>query len=129
MIPPVASVISRAVRASNAVSKGYVILVRLKLVVGSAVAVSVAAVVWAAQGRQAQTAGTNRPAVSKQQVDRWMKENNNWGRWGKDDQLGAMNLVTEAKRKQALALAKTGTVTVDHQTLRASSGIQHAGCD
>ena len=39
-----------------------------------------------------------------------MKENNNWGRWGKDDQLGAMNLVTEAKRQQAVALARTGTV-------------------
>ena len=31
----------------------------------------------------------------------------NWGRWGKDDQLGAANLITEAKRKQALALAKS----------------------
>jgi kynurenine formamidase len=34
----------------------------------------------------------------------------NWGRWGKDDQLGAANLITDTKRKQALALAKLGTV-------------------
>ena len=34
----------------------------------------------------------------------------NWGRWGPDDQLGAANLITEAKRKQALALAKNGIV-------------------
>jgi kynurenine formamidase len=34
----------------------------------------------------------------------------NWGRWGKDDQLGAANLITDAKRRQALALAKLGTV-------------------
>src|SRR6185503_3927120 len=75
-----------------------------------AAVVFVAAAAWTAQGRQGQTAGTSRAVVTKQQVDRWMKENNNWGRWGKDDQLGAMNLVTEGKRKQAVALAKTGTV-------------------
>ncbi len=34
----------------------------------------------------------------------------NWGRWGTDDQLGAANLITDAKRKQALALAKNGIV-------------------
>ena len=34
----------------------------------------------------------------------------NWGRWGRDDQLGAANLITDAKRRQALALAKLGTV-------------------
>src|SRR5437867_8121529 len=32
----------------------------------------------------------------------------NWGRWGDDDELGAANLITSAKRKQALALAKDG---------------------
>ncbi len=34
----------------------------------------------------------------------------NWGRWGPDDQLGAANLITDAKHRQALALAKLGTV-------------------
>ena len=32
----------------------------------------------------------------------------NWGRWGADDQLGSVNLITAAKRKQALSLARTG---------------------
>jgi kynurenine formamidase len=42
----------------------------------------------------------------------------NWGRWGKDDQLGAANLVTEAKRKHALALAKSAiTVPLAHPPL------------
>ena len=27
----------------------------------------------------------------------------NWGRWGDDDELGAVNLITPEKRKQALA--------------------------
>jgi len=39
-----------------------------------------------------------------------MTELSNWGRWGKDDQLGALNLITPQKRQQAMALAKTGTV-------------------
>ena len=37
-----------------------------------------------------------------------MKELSNWGRWGNDDELGAANLITAARRKQALALAAEG---------------------
>ncbi len=50
------------------------------------------------------------PPVTKAEADRWMTELSNWGRWGKDDQLGALNLITAEKRRQAMALAKTGTV-------------------
>src|SRR6516165_12543002 len=39
---------------------------------------------------------------------RAMKELSNWGRWGDADELGAANLITPAKRKQALALPKEG---------------------
>jgi kynurenine formamidase len=37
-----------------------------------------------------------------------MKELSNWGRWGKSDQTGTVNLITPAKRKQAAALVKEG---------------------
>ena len=37
-----------------------------------------------------------------------MKELSNWGRWGKDDQMGAVNLITPAKRKEALSSVKEG---------------------
>jgi len=47
-------------------------------------------------------------SVTKDQYERWKQELSNWGRWGKDDQLGAMNLITPAKRKQAAALVKEG---------------------
>src|SRR5260221_14192464 len=74
-------------------------------------------------GQQAQGGGRGRgPQVNdsrttKEELERWMTELSNWGRWGKDDQLGAMNLITPAKRKQALALAKTGeTVSLSHDT-------------
>jgi kynurenine formamidase len=46
--------------------------------------------------------------VTKTDVDRWMTELSNWDRWGKDDQIGAVNLITPAKRKQAAALVQEG---------------------
>jgi kynurenine formamidase len=49
-----------------------------------------------------------RHAVTAEEYERWKKEFSNWGRWGKDDQIGAMNLITPAKRKQAAALVKEG---------------------
>src|SRR5262245_10701634 len=42
------------------------------------------------------------------ELDDLMAKISNWGRWGKDDQKGAMNLVTEAKRRQAATLVKSG---------------------
>jgi len=46
--------------------------------------------------------------VTKADIDRWMTELSNWGRWGQDDQLGALNLITPAKRRDAVALVKEG---------------------
>src|SRR6202140_4017838 len=57
----------------------------------------------------AQGQGNARPTMaSEADFRRAMKELSNWGRWGADDELGAANLITPAKRKQALALAKEG---------------------
>src|SRR5437879_12197536 len=50
---------------------------------------------------------------------RAMKELSNWGRWGEKDELGAANLITPAKRKQALALAKDGiTISLAHDVVQ-----------
>jgi kynurenine formamidase len=46
--------------------------------------------------------------VTQQDIDRWLKEQSNWGRWGKDDQKGTLNLITASKKKQAAALVKEG---------------------
>jgi hypothetical protein len=48
------------------------------------------------------------PVVTRDQYQRWQTELSNWGRWGKDDELGTLNLITTAKRKQAAALVKDG---------------------
>ena len=47
-------------------------------------------------------------AVSAEQYERWKKELSNWGRWGKADEIGALNLITPAKRKQAAGLVRDG---------------------
>ncbi len=55
-------------------------------------------------------------------IERWMTELSNWGRWGKEDELGAINLITPAKRKQAAALVKEGvsvSLARDPQTEKA----------
>src|SRR5580700_10045211 len=56
--------------------------------------------------------------MTKADVDRLMTELSNWGRWGKDDQMGTLNLITQAKRKQALALVKEGyPISLSHDEL------------
>jgi len=78
------------------------------------VAIVLAAVVvsfvTAGHAQQPAATATTHAPVTKAQADRWLTELSNWGRWGKDDQLGALNLITPEKRRQAMALAKTGTV-------------------
>jgi hypothetical protein len=50
-------------------------------------------------------------------LDRWMLELSNWNRWGKEDQMGTVNLITPAKRKSAAALIKEGvTVSLSRNT-------------
>jgi kynurenine formamidase len=48
------------------------------------------------------------PTVTKATIDQWMIELSNWRRWGKDDQMGTINLITPAKRKQAMNLVREG---------------------
>src|SRR5580704_14757205 len=39
-----------------------------------------------------------------EEFDQMFNQIKNWGRWGPNDQLGAANLITDAKRKQAIGL-------------------------
>jgi len=47
-------------------------------------------------------------AVTKADFERWKTELSNWGRWGKADEVGAINLITPAKRRRAADLVKEG---------------------
>ncbi|HEX7138192.1 MAG TPA: cyclase family protein, partial [Vicinamibacterales bacterium] len=52
------------------------------------------------------------------EFDELFQKVSNWGRWGKDDQLGSVNLITPETRKRAAALVKTGqTVSLAHNPL------------
>ena len=94
----------------------------------SRVSTRLAAVGIAAAGLAAWTVSPSaqsgaREPVSIAQFDRWMEELSNWGRWGGDDQIGAANLMTEAKRLEAAALVRTGaTVSLSVGPTREMSG-------
>jgi hypothetical protein len=62
----------------------------------------------AATADDAASQEASRPVVSEAQFAAWQTELSNWGRWGKDDQLGTLNLITAARRMAALALVKEG---------------------
>jgi kynurenine formamidase len=56
---------------------------------------------------------TTRKLPTAADISNWCTSLSNWGRWGKDDQLGTMNLITPAKRLEAAKLIKKGiTVTL-----------------
>ena len=67
-----------------------------------------AAVVGQAASQGSPQGSSSRPLVSEAQFESWQTELSNWGRWGKDDEIGTLNLITPAKRKEALALVKEG---------------------
>lgn len=46
--------------------------------------------------------------MTRSDVEDLLKEVSNWGRWGKDDELGAINLITSEKRRDAARLVKEG---------------------
>jgi kynurenine formamidase len=69
---------------------------------------SVAFFTWQLAAPQALAQSSPAHTVTAATVDQWMTQLSNWGRWGKDDQMGAINLITPAKRKQAAALVKDG---------------------
>jgi hypothetical protein len=50
----------------------------------------------------------DRPAVTQAVVEQWKEELTNWGRWGADDEIGTLNLITPDKRTEAAALVRDG---------------------
>ena len=48
------------------------------------------------------------PAPSESEVRGYLKTLSNWGRWGSEDELGTINLITPAKRQAAARLVSDG---------------------
>lgn len=79
----------------------------------------VAAVLLAAASAQAPR------TVTQADVDKWMTELSNWGRWGKADQMGTVNLITAAKRKQAAALVRDGVTISLARTIETEKAVDN----
>jgi len=77
----------------------------MKALARSLVVLAVAAI---AAGQQLASEAAPTPVVSEAEYERWKKELSNWGRWGKNDEIGTLNLITPAKRREAAALVKEG---------------------
>ena len=99
---------------------GSVAVLALALVAGrSHLSVRAAAQEGAAPKRPTGAEFPRKYPKDEAEFNKMFDELKNWGRWGKDDRLGTINLITEAKRKQALALAKTGiTVSLAHDLMK-----------
>ena len=91
-----------------------------------AVALGIAALrVVSTTGHQQNQTATSRTTTEGRaprnpaEYDEMFNRIKNWGRWGPDDQRGAANLITDTKRKQAVALVKLGTsISLSHNYLK-----------
>src|SRR5579872_6852413 len=54
------------------------------------------------------TSFSSRAPLTGNDIAKMVQSLSNWGRWGKDDQLGAINLITAQKRKEAASLVQEG---------------------
>ena len=52
--------------------------------------------------------GAESRVVTEADLERWRTELSNWGRWGPDDEIGTLNLITPEKRRSAAALFRSG---------------------
>jgi len=60
-----------------------------------------------------------RHLMTKNDVELMFQKLSNWGRWGKDDELGALNLITPAKRLAAAVLVREGiSISLAHDTIK-----------
>jgi len=92
---------------------------RLTRFVVAILVIPVLAGAYARQGARPE----GRPTIATESdFQRAMKDVSNWGRWGKDDEMGSSNLITPAKRKQAAALVKEGvTLSLAHDVVEATA--------
>ena len=54
------------------------------------------------------TAQTDPRMPTQEEVESWYTDRRNWGRWGDNDQMGAINLITQEKSAAAAGLVRTG---------------------
>src|SRR5437588_10410725 len=102
-----------ASRAAECFQEELMTQARRVLISGLVSAPATVLLLW---GSAAHTAPTARKTITTEaEFHQAMKDLSNWGRWGQDDELGAANLITPGKRKQAAGLVKEGvSVSLEH---------------
>lgn len=59
------------------------------------------------------------PVVTAAMVQQWERDLSNWGRWGPNDEMGTLNLITPEKRVQAARLVTEGiSVSLSHDYIK-----------
>lgn len=81
---------------------------RRRLMGASIVSAALAAIVVLVTGLSTPPAARGAETITSDTLFDWMTKYSNWGRWGKDDQFGTVNFITESKRREAAKLVKLG---------------------
>ncbi len=79
--------------------------------------------------RPAATGATHhksKPKLTRSDIEKMLTSLSNWGRWGSEDERGALNLITPQKRRQAAALVREG---VSFSLARNVSKVRSDGSD
>jgi kynurenine formamidase len=74
---------------------------------------------------QQKTMPQQREHYTQAQFDEIFKQVSNWGRWGKDDQLGTLNLITPALRRKAAAQVREGVSVSMARNLNSEKSIDN----
>lgn len=72
-----------------------------------------------------QKAPAPRENLTTAQFDSLLKQVSNWGRWGKADQLGTLNLITPQRKRDAAALVRAGVSVSMARDLNAEKAIDN----
>src|SRR6266446_2899254 len=65
-----------------------------------------------------------RDRASREVIAQEFEALSNWGRWGRDDELGALNLITPEKRRAAAILVREGiTISLSHDAVEHRVGV------
>jgi kynurenine formamidase len=92
------------------------------IVMGSVMSLCVNATAGNAQQSKA---STQRELYTKAQFDELFKQVSNWGRWGKNDQLGTLNLITPERKREAAKQVREGVSVSMARDLNAEKSIDN----
>ena len=84
---------------------------------GLAILLAIAISIASLSAQSPEPTGARR--MEAREVEQILESVSNWGRWGTDDQLGTLNLITPRKRRQAAAQVRDGvSISLAHDVIK-----------